>query len=278
MLRPTEDRGVVVPIFVLILVGFLIIGVSLNQAVVVPNQNEAVEAEHSQQVTEEMDALIDGVWALRRGEASGSQQLSLGTGYPSRTFAVNAAPARGRVQTVALGTYAISGPGVDEDLSTICAGGSTTATALVYQPDYRYVESSSEFFAENGLSYRQFDSAQVVTHPEFRNSARQGLVRGSDVWLVPTTGALSVERQGQVAIDYTAGELTTVSLDQPVTLTIPTRLSEEAWRDQTDLTAQSAFGTFESSGTDEIQVRLEATPAAPLRVHCLPTTYSTTES
>ena len=88
-----DDRGQSIQVGAVLIFAALILLLSLYQATVVPQQNEQIEFDHSQQVQGELLDLRNAVASTFGDAARRSVSVRLGTTYPPRFLAVNPPPA-----------------------------------------------------------------------------------------------------------------------------------------------------------------------------------------
>lgn len=237
-----DERGVTVQIGAVLLFGFLIIGLSIYQVTVVPAQNQEIEFNHNQEVQNDM---VDLRSAMLDTAADGNPEsvvVQLGARYPSRALFVNPAPPSGTVRSdgtddpavnvsIANANGSVVAGGDAEDVGDFWNGTTRTfATGVVvYKPDYnRYLPAPVTVY-ENTLVHNMQSDATVPTTGE-------ALLDGTEITVVTVDGNLSRNGVASRTIDVEAASASTnvVRLRNEtsnVTVTVPTRLSESAWRD-----------------------------------------------
>ncbi|SFR61831.1 LamG-like jellyroll fold domain-containing protein [Halogeometricum limi] len=227
-----EDRAVTVQIGAVLIFGFLIISMSVYQATVVPEDNKAVEFEHNDEVQTDLQELRNAV--VRAGSTGERYPVSvrLGTRYPQRTMFVNPPPASGSLSTETLGAvYVNNSKAADPEVRDYWEGSQSFDTnAFVYEPRYsRYDEAPTTRY-EHTVLYNSFDNGANLSLTD------QAMVDGRRISLVTLAGDYEQSSSGTVSVDpnaVSASETTVTIRDDggPVTLRIPTTLSESAWNE-----------------------------------------------
>lgn len=220
--------------FVLVF-SFLIIGFTIYQGLVVPQQNRQVEFDHNQVVQRQMQDLRNAVQNAAGG-SDRSASVTLSADYPRRTLSENLAASSGSLHTADLGggiTVTNARP-IDEETrdyfnETSPTIGPLTTKSIRYRPSYtRYTEAPRTVF-ENSVAYNRFDSAPNITLTD------QAVIDGRRITLVAVTGNLSRGGEDTVSVDVealsTAGEPIAVknTSGSKIRITIPTQLTAENW-------------------------------------------------
>jgi len=239
-----DQRAVSEVVGAVLLFGILVVSLSVYQVQVIPSENAQVEYQHNQQV---QNQLLDTRNALLRTAATGNAQptsLTLGTTYPARAFFINPPDATGALRTDAFdgntnitlsNVTAASGPdGLDEYLNDTGHTLSFPTERLVYSPTYREYDSAPDTVYENGLLYNQFGAANLTL-------TDQPIVTGNRITITALDGSYRRDGTGAVTIDPSAESappqqvVVTNDTDGPLVLSIPTALTRDEWRTQTDL-------------------------------------------
>lgn len=230
-----DRRGQAIQIGAVLLLGALVLAFSIYQAVVVPDQNRAVEFKHSQEVQGQLQDLRNAMVSARDG-GSRSVSVELGTRYPSRLIALNPPDPSGSIATVGTANATINAT-----VANAAATGETgdywngtnrtfNTGAIAYRPGYNEYGSAPVTWYEHSVLYNRFADADLTL-------TGQRLVDGDRISLVTLNGSLSTSRTGTVSLDTrpVSVSTTTVSVtnetDANLTVTVPTRLNESAWRD-----------------------------------------------
>lgn len=230
-----DDRGLAVQVGVTILLGFVVIALATYQVQVVPQQNARVEFTHSQTVQGQLQDVRGAVVSVPGGGTGRSVSVQLGTTYPERTVFLNPPAPSGQLRAT---------PGANVTLDNATARGeigdfwdgsarNVSTRALVYEPDYSVYQNGPTTVIENTVVYdEQPRSGEVVVDSD------QDLVDGREITLVGLQGAYQEATVGTVSVDVepvsTSTRTVTVtneSASEPVTVTVPTRLSNQTWAD-----------------------------------------------
>jgi hypothetical protein len=231
-----DERSQSVQVGAIILFGFLVIGISSYQVTVVPSQNEGIEFNHNQRVTDEMSDVRNAI--IQTGENGGTQpqSITLGTSFPSRTLFVNPPPATGQIQTVgttkeSYNVTITNGTAQSREVAHFWNGSQKTFPTglLIYEPNYREFTGAGNVTYGHSLLYKKFDNGNAITLTD------QSIVEGRTISLVMLNGSLSESGVGSYTVRPRGLSVskTTVTLrsDDIVNITLPTRLSESKWRE-----------------------------------------------
>ncbi|UWG48570.1 putative surface protein, possible component of pili like system [Halanaeroarchaeum sp. HSR-CO] len=217
-----DDRAQSVQVGAVLLFAVLVILLAGYQSTVVPNDNRAAEFDHSLEAEEDMldvrNAIIE---AYQDGEAS-PVSVRLGMTYPRHTFGIDPAPVGGTLRTGESGTIAVSEPG--EGALDVCPSSDQTKP-LTYAADYNYYQPTPTLIYDNTVLYADYEPGREVLISE------QSLIRGDTVNLVALQGNYSTNGIGSTDYNPRAGQLReTTGVENP-TVTVPTQLSQERWRE-----------------------------------------------
>jgi hypothetical protein len=253
-----DERGAAVQIGAVLLLGFLVASLSLYQATVVPQQNEAVEFEHNQRVQSDLQGVRNAVLGTAATGTSTPTSVELGTRYASRTLFVNPPPASGRLATSDLGNITVHIASAD-DLATDGADYPETAdfwngtnrtyrtAALSYQPDYARYQNAPTTVYENGVLYNRLDGGSLTL-------TGQPVVSGKRISLVALSGSLSRSGTRSLSVNPRAVSVSTrtVSVSNTtnnVSVVLPTELDADTWRDLLAETGEFDPAADESDGS-----------------------------
>lgn len=239
-----DDRAVTVQIGAILLFGILIIALASYQAAVVPSANEQVEFQHNQQAQSQMQDVRDSVVRSASTGSTQSASVRMGTQYPSRTLFVNPPPAAGTIRTDGTNNDTVA---IVVRNATVPDGGATLAqddaqdywdgtdrsydTGLIaYDVDYNEYENAPTVIYEHTLLYNKVGDRTSVRR------TGQTFIDGKQIDLVALTGDLEKSGVGSESIDArglsasdTEVLLTSVSASEPITISIPTKASNETW-------------------------------------------------
>ncbi|MFC6989231.1 Ig-like domain-containing protein [Haloplanus sp. GCM10025708] len=231
-----DDRGQTVQVGVILLFGILVIGLSIYQATVVPQQNERVEYEAYQQATEDLLSLGNGVTTAATRDVVTGTNVQTGARYPSRTIFVNAPPPTGSIGTANAPNVTLrdvraigSEPrNVREFWSAVGANQQYEASRVRFSPNYNHFDASPVVLTGSG-AYRSVDDTVVPL-------TSQTLVSGNRITVVTLRGDMSTA--GYVtpvtATPVTASTRTvTITGDgEDFSITVPTPDDAAAWNER----------------------------------------------
>ncbi|WP_436906801.1 hypothetical protein [Halosimplex marinum] len=234
-----DDRGQSIQIGAVILFAALILLLSLYQATVVPQQNEQVEFDHSQQVQSDLLDLRNAVTSMFGESASRSVSIRLGTSYPSRVLAVNPPPVSGSLRTdgtAESGVYFGLANAVALDRETDDFWNGTgplreySTGAVVYRPSYNEYGQPPRTVYDSTVLYDNFTfEGATIAHSD------QTLIDGSTISLVALNGSLQRSSSGSTAVDVrpVSASSTTVTVENKdaelITIRTATRLPNSTW-------------------------------------------------
>lgn len=231
-----DSRGQSVQIGAVLLFGVLIILLSTWQAFVIPDQNEGIEFNHNGEVQQQMTELRSTVLSMPSADTTQSVTVDLGLRYPSRTIFRNPPPVSGTLRTLDTGdpayniTIANAEP-TNDDLAQLWAqeGSRYNTGAVEYRPSYNQYRSAPQTIYAHSVLYNKFDRENQQLP-----ITGQSLVRGDEISLVALNGSLRETRIDSASVDFepVSTQTRTVELTSdggPVTLEIPTRLTNETW-------------------------------------------------
>lgn len=264
-----DERGQAIQIGAVILFSFAVIGFSLYQATVVPDQNGEVEFNHNRDVQQDMLELQNAIYATAASGDGASASVQLGTTYPARVFAVNPGSPGGSLRTF--------DPGDASELTienaAATAGGPTNfwdgtskrypTTGIRYEPNYNVYSQAPATVYENSVVYNLAPDGGVAVQTD------QRLVDGREVDLLSLLGSYQQSSSGTASVDVRGptNEPRTVTV-QPsggnITITVPTDLSESTWETlleselvsnggyvvASSITVSSGLLSFELAATD----------------------------
>jgi len=233
--KPSRERGVSPVIGALLIFAIVIALLSILQATAIPALNSQLEFQHSEGVQTDMVVASE---SIDRTAASGvGETVTVDTGlrYPPRLFFVNPGPVSGGLRTtdrlnVTIRNASASGEtgeywwGVDRTIET---------RTLVYRPDYNeYNGAPTTTVAEPWAVYNRFGNTTVaVTGTDLVDERRLSVIA--------LAGERSTASADSVPLELTptSAPARTVTLEAtsgPITLTLPTALTEDEWRDLLD--------------------------------------------
>jgi len=226
-----DGRAQAIQLGALLLFAILIINLSLFQVFVVPDQNSEIEFNHNENLQNDMVDIRNNVLETASTGASSPTGVKLGTQYPARTVFVNPANPSGSLRTESLGEVKVLNAEATGEAGDYWDGSDRTfdTKSLVYQPSYNYYTNAPETVYENSVLYNRFDSGTEL------NVTGQQLVNGRTITLIALQGSASVSKTGSTTVETEplSAPLRRLPLGRdggPVTIEIPTQLSEDRWR------------------------------------------------
>jgi hypothetical protein len=226
-----SDRAVSPVIGAILMFALALALLAILQTAAIPALNEGLEFQHNERVQTDV---MDAGGTIERVAASGTGRtvsIEGGLRYPPRMFFINPPPAAGTIRTTDPATVRIANASAAGETGDYWTGTPRAfeTRSLEYVPRYNEYGSAPVTVAEPWVVYNRFDET-VVTRTE------QDLVEDRRIDLIALEGERSVSRAGGVTIgiEPTSAPARTVTVrgdGGPVTLTVPTRLSEDTWRD-----------------------------------------------
>lgn len=240
-----DDRGQSVQVGAILLFGILIILLATFQATVIPEQNAAVEFDHSRAVQSDMQDLRNGLLRAGSGDAVPTR-VKLGTTYPNRLFFINPPPASGRLRTVgheepamnvtignASGNVTVGSDyeNAREYWATVPGAGVYNTSGIEYVPDYARYDGAPTTVYGNSVLFNTFDNGAN------RTLTGQRLVQGNTIDLLALRGDLRATGVGTETVEVTtlSGQARTVTVEStaanPLYVNVTSRLSAEVWNE-----------------------------------------------
>ena len=218
-----DSRGVSEVIGFLLVFGFIIILLSINQAQFVPQENSEIEFQHYQDVQDDMVEVRSSISTAGQADVSQYPTVELGTSYPTRLFALNPPAPAGTFQT---------SDKYDITLQNASNSATIETQFLTYRPGYNELDENPIWYENSVLYIDARDNGGEVAVLEDQN-----LIRGdSQVRINAMQNDFSVTSTGQVTIEVYPTKNTTVNLEEwtgDVNIKIPTRLNgSEYWDDE----------------------------------------------
>lgn len=261
-----DRRAAALQVGAILLFGFLIIGLSIYQATVVPDQNERVEFEHNQEVQGSLQEVRNGILRTVASERSSPTTVPLGTRYPTRVVAVNPPPSSGRLTTEPGGSVTVANATAINDETADFWNGTDRSYGtrrLSYDPDYSVYRSAPRTTYDDTVVYNRFDG-------ESRARTDQLLLSGNRITVVSLNGSLSRAGTDSVSVSPTAvsaSDRTVAVNGSDVRIRADTELSTAEWRDLLEPQYESNGGRIEGDASG-VQVAGET-----LTVDLVPGTY-----
>ena len=229
-----DRRAAALQVGAILLLGFLVIGLALYQATVVPDQNERVEFDHNQQVQESLQDVRNGILRTASAERTSPTTVPLGTRYPTRIVAVNPPPSSGRLATESGGEVTlVNATAIDDETADYWNGSdrSYATQRLSYRPGYSIYRGAPRTTYADTVLYNDFGGQQ-------RTVTDQRLLEGNLIYIVALEGSYS--RSGTRAVTLSPSPVSasdrTVAVNNSsgLRLKIDTDLSQSQWRSLLD--------------------------------------------
>ena len=268
-----DDRAQALQVGAVLLLGILVIGLSIYQVTVVPQENREVEFNSYLDASTDMSDLRNDILAsAQRGVQSGTT-VETGTTYPVRALFVNPPPSGGRLDALDARDVTIEGAeAVGSEPTNVEAVWNGSARdyptqKIRFSPAYNRLDASP-VVADGGSVYRVTDNGPIPL-------AGQSLVDGNRITLVTVGGDLST---GGLASTVTTEPVSTTQRTVTVTgegpeFTITLRFASTAdaaaWnasRVAEDYREQPRVLRTNHPGNDTVDVVLDGDETYELRI------------
>ena len=275
----TDRRGVSEVIGAVVIFGFLILTLSAYQTVGVPAQNTDIEVSHSFDVQDDLAELQSAVVANVDSQRTQAVTVDLAPQYPTRILTINAPPPSGQVTTETVGTGNITSSGFDVNQACRLSAGSANAVptqSISYLPRYNYFDDGNVPHRIEHTLFYQADSEGDVTFVRSNDSLVDPASR--TVSLSPIQGRLQADGTQATTVRLVRGYERTVTATD-ATITLPTVVSADVWRDQ--LTAGSSDVTVTNVSPTAVEVTFTgqwAFQCAPIGVNDAPEQLPTADA
>jgi len=222
-----DRRGQSVVIGTVILFGFLILALSLYQVQVVPQQNAQTEFEHFEEVRNDLVELRAGILQAGSVDQPQYQTVRLGTTYSTRIFAINPPDPAGTIRTTESYNITIEGSGESGNVST---------RFIQYRPGYNEIDQSPTWYDASVLYVDARDEGGGIAVIE----DQELVTSDGEVRIVALQNEFRRSGTGQVTLELRPADNVTETFPEGnLTVTVPTRLSEEVWENKTDIPTDS---------------------------------------
>jgi len=229
--RPLGERAVSPVVGALLVFAILVALLSILQATAIPAMNAELEFQHNERAQTDVIVVEESVG---RAAASGiGETVTVDTGlrYPPRLFFVNPGPVSGSLRTTAPETATIANARAAGETGDYWTGANRTVSTrtLVYRPDYNEYDGAGRTVLEPWTVYNRFGNTTVaLTDSDLVDERRLSLVALDGERSVASADSVSL------SVEPTSAPTRTVTLEatgDPITLTVPTRLTEDEWQD-----------------------------------------------
>lgn len=243
-----DRRGQSVVIGTVLVFGFLIIALSLYQVQVVPQQNAQAEFEHFEDVRNDLVDLRAGILQAGSTDRPQYQTVRLGTSYSTRVFAINPPAPAGEIRTTE--SYNIT---IDPDSGDPV----NVSTRFVrYRPGYNEIDRSPTWYDASVLYADARDNGGDIVVIE----GQELVDNDGNVAVVAVQNEFQRSGTGRVTVELQPAESVTDDIpDGPVTVTIPTRLSEADWETKTNVTEKPSYDGVTGGDNGVYRLRLDTT-------------------
>lgn len=255
MSAPLDDRGVSEVLGAVLVFGIVVMLLGMLQTFAVPQENQEVEFQHSQQVADQMADLRATALDVARDGGTKTANVKLGTSYPTRFVLLNPPDATGTLRTTEAGEMELTMSGLD--VSDACGTGSSVESrVLEYEPRYNSYNSAPTMGFEHGVNYRKYEDS-------VRIDGEQTLIRGNTITLLPFVGEYAAEGVATESIDIASTGMgqTINTSSNPFTLIVPTKLAADTWRTEEQLLAEEIssgpVNSINQTADDRIEIELE---------------------
>ncbi|WP_435095612.1 hypothetical protein [Halarchaeum sp. P4] len=226
-----DDRGVSTLVGAILLFGIILVVYATWQAAVVPAENKQVEFDAFQEAGEDVTELQN---ALQRAGAFGVQTSTVvhaGARYPPRVLFVNPPPATGTLSTQPAGDVTFSNvAATDKDVRDYW---NSSERSLAFQTHHVVLRTDYNELRANDLGIDPSGAVYLAAGTNSVMRDAQSLVNGNRITLVTVAGGY---REGGVTVSPAVRPVSvsteTISIRNTsgdFTMTVPTRLSEDAW-------------------------------------------------
>lgn len=199
-----DDRAQAIQIGAVLLFAVLVLLLATYQAVVVPDQNRNIEADHVDTVTRQFQDLRNVIVSLSGATAGGSVTLTLGVDYPGRIVALNPPPVVGSLRTVGTTAEGVNvsirhARGIDDETADFWNGSSRAYPdgGLRYVPDYNEFRDAPVVYYENTRLTHRFEAGNLTR-------ASQRVVDGRRLSVVGLNGSLDRSAAESITVDVHA--------------------------------------------------------------------------
>jgi len=208
-----DQRAVAPLVGGILLFGFFVIGLSIYQVQIVPQENKEVEFQHSQSVQDDLIELRDTIHINGNSVVSRGTSVTLGANYNPRIIAINPPSPAGTISTIDP-TQNIS---VIPNSDNTTAAENLTTKFIQYEPQYSEYQDAPTTRIEHSLLYNTFSETDT---PLLVSGQR---MFGSDELVIPILEGDVLETQtNAVSVRLTALEREEQSINDNVTVILPT--------------------------------------------------------
>jgi hypothetical protein len=227
--RTERSRGQTEIVGAILLFGLVVALLVLLQLSAVPASNARVEFDHSLQAQASVQELAGAALVAGVHDTESVVTVEYGTRYPSRLLLRSPSPAPGSLRTVDLGPVVLRNAVADGEALDYLNGSTLSfdTRAVEYRPSYNEYREAPVTAFEYPVTYNRFAAAERVLDGG-------ALVAGDRLTLLLLDGefATSQVSPGPVHLVPVSAATRPVAVTDdgdPLTLSLPTRLSNETW-------------------------------------------------
>ncbi|AXG07851.1 hypothetical protein DU500_16240 [Haloplanus rubicundus] len=264
------NRAQAIQVGAILLFALLILGISIYQATVVPQQNARVEFNAYQEATDDMVSVRDDVVTAGTEGTAASTTVETGATYPARSIFINPGAPSGTVSTASASNVTVSGVRpVDSEASNTRAfwnetSGTYETNRVTFTPSYNEFDGSPVAIAGQGV-YRLPEGRVLPISAGSTISANR-------ITLVTVRGDLGASGR---SVSVTADPVSTATRTVVVTgtggtfnVTVPTPVPASAWNDTVapDVVANPNVRTTDPVGDDSVRIEFNGSRRYELRL------------
>lgn len=266
-----DDRGVSTVLGALLLFGILMALLVSIQATAVPLWNQGIEYQHDARVEADVAEIRDTVLRSAADGREYSSAVELGVTYPTRPFLISPNDPSGTIRTTDAATVTVSGAVASGEAADYWNGSpvSFTTRSLVYEARYNELSNPPRYVIDNTALVEQYEGTTLdVGSPTLVSDRRINLVLLNGTLSQSGTGTASLTMQ---PISAPATTRTVRAENQPITITVPTRMDAAYWEDALADERQSNGGHITSIAVEEgprynqLRIQLERNVTYKLR-------------
>lgn len=233
--------------------GLVVTLIGANQAFIVPQANEDVEAQHDEDVQTDMLNLRGEIIDAAASNEQQTATVRLGTGFPPRFLAVNPPPTSGTLQTVRPssndGNITVKFDG-DLDIGEICgtepSRENVSTRFLAYDASYSEYRGNLPITVENSVMHR--NQGTLV-------SSEQVVVKGNRIRITRVVGDFRTSASDKRSVDLFPSETGANTTNKSVTVTLPTELGEDDWERLANESEPNVKDVSVEDGAVEIELK-----------------------
>jgi len=244
-----DNRAVSSVIGVVILFGFLILALSMYQVEVVPQQNAEAEFQHSGEVRNDLVELRAGILQAGSIDQPQYQTVQLGTTYSTRVFTINPPAPSGTIRTSESYPITIAYESNQTVIETI------PTRFIEYRPGYNELDRSPTWYDASVLYLDSRDDGGGVAVIE-----DQVLFEDGEVQITALQNEFRRSGTGQVTLELRPAESVIGDIpEDDLTVTVPTRLSDNEYWGSTDIPDNEYSITDDANDDGIYNLTLETT-------------------